>query len=342
MNNDDDLLLLPGDCFRIHHPDDLRIAQVLQTTQNGNIAVSLWSHDPDAAQVESWNYYHPVILKESGEEATMERPNSLASLVFVFPINKITTYSTRFVYGTSNIFCISSPSSIFIRPSPQSLSYIINDAVNRISSELQRVLSNRRQNQSTYSASNIPITAITWRYLVEYLNIPEVSKDRPLQSVVSRAKDLSLTQVKKKITCHILRVEDQASIIQFIDIFGICSVVGIRKHLTSMVHRLDPNDAVVSACVAVQLLDVINIVDIESNAELGPRLRNSTFSFNGNGYKGVDLIFMPDVSSLRVSVRYCSFIVQDALAKLHALGISTNIQPEQRQRLTDEEIELLL
>ncbi len=125
--------------------------------------------------------------------------------------------------------------------------------------------------------------------------------------------------------------------------FLVCvPLLALENVCPSLGHRLQSNDDIVSAWVPVQLLDVINIVDIESNVELGPRPPNSAFSLSGNGYKGIYLVFMPDMSSLQASIWYRCFIVQDALTKLHSLGISTNLQPEQRERLTDEEIELFL
>ncbi len=352
MEINEELIFLPGDCFRIEHPDGFRIAQVIRTLQDGNLAVVLWILGPNAVQQGASNYYLPVILMEAGEEATVERPQSLASLVFMFNADSIEKFSSRYVYGMQNIFCIrqanedevTCEAAHFIQPSLQSLTHIINDSLNRISFELQRILSNRRQNQSVYSATNVPITAITWRYLLDYLCLPEVKKERSLQSVLSRSKDLSITQVKKKVICFILRVEDMGSIRKLISIFGISAVVGVRKRLPALIQRLQPNNNdILTARVAVQLLDVINIVDVTSNAALGPRNAKSKFAFNGNGYKGIDFIFVPELSSLRISVRYSCLVVQDALVKLNNLGISANIEPAiQRQRLTDEEIELFL
>ncbi len=114
--------------------------------------------------------------------------------------------------------------------------------------------------------------------------------------------------------------------------------------MPSLAQRLQPNnnDEVITGHVAIKLLDVINVVDVESDEELGPWSPNAGFSFHGNGYKGIDLIYLPELSSLQISIRYKCFIVQDALLKLNALGISTSLPQQQQHRLTDEEIELLL
>ncbi len=133
------------------------------------------------------------------------------------------------------------------------------------------------------------------------------------------------------------------SLKRFISIFGITAVVGVRKRLPSLSQRLQPNsNEIVTGRVAIQLLDVINVVDVESNMELGPRRPNAAFCFHGNGYKGIDFIYMPDLSSLRISIRYKCFVVQDALVKINSLGVSTILPQHQQGRLTDEEIELLL
>ncbi len=116
-----------------------------------------------------------------------------------------------------------------------------------------------------------------------------------------------------------------------ISISGISAVVGKRKHLPSLMQiRLQQNDnEIVTARVPVQLLDVINIVDITSNAALGPRNAKCKFAFNGNGYKGIDFIYTPEMSSLQISVGNSCLVVQDALVKLNNLGISANTEPLQ-------------
>ena len=136
------------------------------------------------------------------------------------------------------------------------------------------------------------------------------------------------------------------AIMQFISIFGIASVVGVRKRLPCMEQRLrqsNNNDNLITTSrVGVQLLDVINIVNVQAYEILGPRPANGTFAFHGNGYKGIDLIYCSDLSSVRISVRYSCLTVSDALPFLNSFGVASN-EPEQHRRpFTDEEIELLL
>jgi hypothetical protein len=78
---------------------------------------------------------------------------------------------------------------------------------------------------------------------------------------------------------------------------------------------------------------------MQANELLGPRPANGTFAFHGNGYKGIDLIFTPDLSSLHISMRYSCLTVRDALPQLNSFGVASE-QP--RRPLTAEEIELIL
>jgi hypothetical protein len=227
MDVNEDILFLPGDCFRIRHPEGFRVAQIKRVQQDGSFVVALFQHDPHATDTSAWNYYLPAVLIAAEEEATMSRPSSLTSLVFVCHANRIENFSYHYVYGMNNVFCVRDPSSILAIPSFQSLSHIISDGVHRISCELQRVLSNRRQNQSSCSVTNLTISMLCWKYLVDYLGIPTVSKERPLQKTLSWSRDLSITQVKKKIETCIIRIEDMNSLKRFISIFGITAIVGV-------------------------------------------------------------------------------------------------------------------
>ncbi len=46
---------------------------------------------------------------------------------------------------------------------------------------------------------------------------------------VQSGKDLSTTRVKARNTCYLLRVDDRAAISQFVSMFGVSAVVGVRK-----------------------------------------------------------------------------------------------------------------
>jgi hypothetical protein len=144
MELDEDILFLPGDCFRIRHPQGFRVAQIRRVQQDGSLAVELFQHDPRGRDNSASNYYLPAVLISAEEEATMARPSSLASLVFVCHANRIENFSYHYVYGMQNVFCIDDPSVSLTAPSVQSLTQIISDGVHQVSTELHRVLSNRR------------------------------------------------------------------------------------------------------------------------------------------------------------------------------------------------------
>jgi hypothetical protein len=63
----------------------------------------------------------------------------------------------------------------------------------------------------------------------------------------------------------------------------------------------------------IQLLDVINFVDVNINNNIP---HQPTFTFNANGHKGIDFIYIPQLKPMRICVRYKKYIVQDALVQL--------------------------
>jgi hypothetical protein len=75
----------------------------------------------------------------------------------------IENFSFRYVFGMRRVYCVRNLANAPVI-SPQSISRIILDVVGQISSELQRVMLNRRQNQSAFSVSNVPITTLMWRF----------------------------------------------------------------------------------------------------------------------------------------------------------------------------------
>jgi len=153
----------------------------------------LFQLDPRGTETTGWNYYLPPVLISADELATMTPPASLASLVFISPVETIRDFSFRYVYGMHNVFCTEMEPGGLIIPSLQSLSHIIRESLNRISCELQRVLSKRRQNQSSCSVTNLLISILCWKYLVDVLSLPLILKERPLTGTVSWSKDLSIT-----------------------------------------------------------------------------------------------------------------------------------------------------
>ncbi len=130
-------------------------------------------------------------------------------------------------------------------------------------------------------------------------------------------------------------MEETEALLRFISIFGVSAVVGVRKR-PPKVSRLKRSESKSSAHEGALKSDVINLIDTTTDA----LIRQPKFKFNAEGRKGVDLIYFPDQTSLKISVRYASYVLHDALNKLHDLRIAEE-QPN-RQALTDEELEVLL
>jgi hypothetical protein len=111
----------------------------------------------------------------------------------------------------------------------QSLTFIIFDGLSQISVELQGVLCNRRENQECFSSISIQLSELTWRYMVELLLVKEhhVMKVNTFSCLGGR--DLSTTRVSLRAPCKVLRLEDREALLHLISLFGVSSVVGVRK-----------------------------------------------------------------------------------------------------------------
>ncbi len=203
-------------------------------------------------------------------------------------------------------------------------------------SELQRVLNNRRENQEAFSSFSLSISSITWQYLIEKLQIPEVVRDRVCTFSVLLGKDLSTTRVRARYSCHKLHIEDGETIARLIVVFGISADAGVRKKPPVISKRVGPRKPIVTTHGGLQLLDVINLIDVDVN-QYNPTVEE--FTFNAHGRKGIDFINIPAQKSIRISIRYKKYVVQDALEKLRALGVGSN---EGGEPLTDEELEAAL
>ncbi len=78
--------------------------------------------------------------------------------------------------------------------------------------------------------------------------------------------DLSTTRVKSRTTCYILRVEEREALLRLIAIFGMSAIIGVRKKPPNLSKRLPRTESKVTARGGVQMLDVVNLVDVMSNA----------------------------------------------------------------------------
>jgi hypothetical protein len=113
----------------------------------------------------------------------------------------------------------------------QSVSHIIGEGIGRVSFELRKILSNKRQNQSSYSVSNVPTSYLLCIYLRDCLGLAVVQLSTTTTSHVSRSSDMSITHVRNHIIYFAMRVETMQSLSAAISVFGITAAVGIRKKL---------------------------------------------------------------------------------------------------------------
>jgi hypothetical protein len=82
-------------------------------------------------------------------------------------------------------------------------------------------------------------------------------------------------------------------------------------------------------------VDKINFVDAANNVVRAQR----RFRLNAEGRKGFDLLFFPEHCCLKITVRYSSFVLHEALNKLCEFNITS---VHVNQCLTDEELDVLL
>jgi hypothetical protein len=132
-----------------------------------------------------------------------------------------------------------------------------------------------------------------------------------------------------------MRLENRESINCLIAVFGIATIVRVRKQPPAILEMVE-NEAKVVVRGGIQLKDVLNFIDVTSNDFTRQARR---FSFNARGKKGIDFIYFPSQSSLKMSLRYHHYVEESALPKLIELGIAS---PSNNAPLNDDELELLL
>jgi len=160
----DEFLVLPGDCFRCQSAEgSTRIAQIIRERNDGTLLVYFWMHD------EQQEYNLPTVLSGSNEEGVINKPTILSSLVFLHHANEIMSYSKPYTYGQKNVYCYKDYPNHLTLPPIQSISFVAGEGIGWLATELSKILSNKRQNQSSYSKSNVPITHLVWMYLRDTL-----------------------------------------------------------------------------------------------------------------------------------------------------------------------------
>jgi hypothetical protein len=320
-----------GEFVEVKLPNGVNRIGRIHNIGHNSVSLSWWIEAP-IVRDDPELFFLPTHLVGTGEQDVIPLP-TIGSIVFVFNVSDLSSYKVRFVHGMKNVF---STNIHLYKFSCQSVTHITFECISMISIELQRILSNRRSNQFVFSSVNLQISHLAWSYLVEKLGLVVHEKDKVYTQATVHSNDLAITRVKSKTRCKILRIDDRDSILRFIAIFGISAAVGVRKPLPSIPQKLGVDEENVKCRGGVQLKDVVNLVDVSSNALL-PRPRR--FSFNAQGRKGIDLVYIPDQSSLRICVRYSHFVVEKALQKLQDLGVGTS---RNVQQLSDDELERLI
>jgi hypothetical protein len=115
---------------------------------------------------------------------------------------------------------------------------------------------------------------------VQKLNVDVATKEQVFSYSVPCREDLSLNCVKARLPCYLLRVDNMDAISQFVSMFGVSAVVGVRKRPPKVTKKLPHNECVVRNRGGMQLLDVINLVDVSLNINLPPL---HTVTFNARG-----------------------------------------------------------
>jgi hypothetical protein len=319
----------PGEFVRYIPPNgNARIGRIISVAHN-TVSVQWWLLDEES--------FDPVFLPPSfmeSEEHDIIPTPLLSSLVFMFRTSDITSFKVRYVYGMKNI--ISIKRDVFFHYTQQSLTSIICEGLSHISFELQRIMCNTRERQQCYSSVRLQISALTWRYLLEMFEVQEHDLVKVNTFSCLSGRDLSTTSVKTKSPCKILRVEDEPSLLRVISVFGLSAVVGVRKK-PPKASKLLGNDTCTSRREGALTNDVVNVVDVESNANRPPAPKR--FTFDARGRKGIDFLFFPEQSSLKMTVRYSSFVLGDIMEELYRLGLPRRLGIA---ALTDDEIEELL
>ena len=189
----------PGEFVQVLLPcGSSRVGQIHSVT-NINLSVSWWSPDIEEECVNATDLLLPARLSDTREQDIIPIP-SISSVAFVFNLSDLSDFKVRFSFGMVSILC----SRSFLTPiTHQSVSFIIIDSITWISSELQRVLNNRREHQEVFSSFTLQLSCLTWNYLVESLKVPEHVKTKVVTFSMMYNKDLSSLRVKSRRLCLI-------------------------------------------------------------------------------------------------------------------------------------------
>ena len=117
------------------------------SVDEASISVSHWAMDGEATTMR--DFFLPPLIYDEHIVNVIPKP-TLSSLIIVHHAEDFLSFKSRYVFGMQDVFCTREP--VNLRYPPQSLSTIIFDGILWIVSELNRLLSNRRQSQDLFAS----------------------------------------------------------------------------------------------------------------------------------------------------------------------------------------------
>jgi hypothetical protein len=326
----------PGEFIRyISSKGDVHIG-CISSVSDYSVTVQQWIEDDQHCLDQ---IFLPPFFVPSTEIDVIPMPR-LSSIIFMVHHIDIDSCKVRFAHGMQ--YVVSTETNyVQWHNVPQSLSSILFHGISAIACELERIISNRRMKLECLSLFTVQACELTWRYVIEILQLQEHQLTTVTTFSKLSGRDLSTTQVKIRTPCKAIRMEDNNALLRVVALFGVSLIVGIRKR-PPKVARLKQHDVKASSCEGVLSTDAINLVDTTGN-EIVPQ---RAFQFNAQGQRGTDFMFYPDYNKIKIAVRYSSYVLASVKPKLLALNILQPQQPNPGQqnhgRLTDNELQMLL
>ena len=199
------------------------IGQILNVSYH-NLKVNRWVLD---AEIRLDDIFFPPRYVEATDTLVIPIPQ-LSSLMFIAQATDISEYKVRYVHGMEKVIC-TRRAAVMLNYPYQSLTCIIIEGISHISIELQRVLSNRRENQACFSSINLQLSELTWKFITDVLQVTQREYNKVHTFSCVSGRDLSTTRVKIRGLCRVVRLEDKESLRKLISLFGVSAIVGVRK-----------------------------------------------------------------------------------------------------------------
>jgi len=259
----------------------------------------------------------------------------LSSIIFMLHSVDIESCKVCFAYGMQCVACMGS-NYVQLHNTPQLLSYLLFQGISAVACELEQIISNQRMKLESLSSAFVQCCPLTWHYIVLLLQVPEHQLMTLTTFSKLNGRDLSTTRVKVRTPCKVLRVEDNDALLHVVSLFGVSSVIGVRKR-PPKVARLRQHDVNASLHEGTFLTDSINVVDTTNN-DVNPQ---RAFRLNANGRKGIDFMYYPEHNKMKLTLRYSSYVVATVKTKIIQFNLLNNTNQPNVQ-LSDNELEYLL